>query len=90
MHSPIKRNVQHKINTKKLKPGLVASYDIWPENRGPILVLAPHKSNTYPLTYSPGHTRDLYLWHGGTTGRALLPLYWLFNASILLTWALSF
>jgi len=29
MHSPIKRNVlQHKINTKKLKPGLVAFYDI--------------------------------------------------------------
>jgi len=29
MHSPIKRNVlQHKINPKKLKPGLVASYDI--------------------------------------------------------------
>jgi len=32
-HSPIKRNVlQHKINTKKLKPGLVASYDIRPGN----------------------------------------------------------
>jgi len=31
-HSPIKRNVlQHKINTK-LKPGVVASYDIWPGN----------------------------------------------------------
>jgi len=29
-HSPIKRNILwHKINTKKLKPGLVASYDIW-------------------------------------------------------------
>jgi len=28
-HSPIKRNVlQHKINTKKLQPGLVTSYDI--------------------------------------------------------------
>jgi len=27
------RNVlQHKINTKKLKPGLVAFYDIWPGN----------------------------------------------------------
>jgi len=33
-HSPIKRYVlQHKINTKKLKPGSVASYDIRPENR---------------------------------------------------------
>jgi len=31
--SPIKRNMQqHKINTKKLKPGLVASYDIRPGN----------------------------------------------------------
>jgi len=30
MHSPIKRNViQHKVNSKTLKPGLVASYDIW-------------------------------------------------------------
>ena len=32
-HSPIKRNVpQHKINTKKLKPGLVAFYHIRPGN----------------------------------------------------------
>jgi len=32
-HSPIKRNVlQHKINTKRYKPGLVASYNIWPGN----------------------------------------------------------
>jgi len=32
-HSPINRNVlQHKINTKKLKPGLVAFYDIRPGN----------------------------------------------------------
>jgi len=30
-HSSIERNVlQHKINTKKLKPGLVAFYDIRP------------------------------------------------------------
>jgi len=28
------RNVlQHKINTKKLKPGLIAFYNIWPGNR---------------------------------------------------------
>jgi len=34
MHSPIKRNaLQHKINTKKLKPGLVASYNIQSGNR---------------------------------------------------------
>jgi len=33
MHSPIKRNVlQHKLNTKKLKPGLVTFYDIRSEN----------------------------------------------------------
>jgi len=32
-HSPSKTNVlQHKINTKNLKPGLVASYDIRPGN----------------------------------------------------------
>jgi len=32
-HSPIKRNVlQYKTNTKKLKPGLVAFYDIRPGN----------------------------------------------------------
>jgi len=32
-HSPIKRNTpQHKINTKKQKPGLVAIYDIRPGN----------------------------------------------------------
>jgi len=31
--SPIKKNVlQHKINRKKLKPGLVAFYDIRPGN----------------------------------------------------------
>ena len=32
-HSPIKTNVtQHRINTKKLNPGLVASYNIRPGN----------------------------------------------------------
>ena len=32
-HTFTKQNVlQHKINTKKLKPGLVASYDIQPGN----------------------------------------------------------
>jgi len=57
-----------KINIKKIKPGLVASYDIRPGNGGPILVLALHNlSLTYLLrhlpTYSPGtHTgqMDLY------------------------------
>jgi len=33
-HLPIKRNaLQHKMNTKKLKPGLVTFYNIRPENR---------------------------------------------------------
>jgi len=41
---------QPKINTKKLKPGLVVSYDIWPGNRGPILVLALDKFVNYSLT----------------------------------------
>jgi len=51
MHSPIKRNVlQHKINTqKKLQPGLVASYDIWPGN-GEGLFLFWHFINL-SLTY---------------------------------------
>jgi len=45
-HSPIKRNVlQHKINTKKLKPGLVTS-----KRREPILVSVLHKSVTDLLT----------------------------------------
>jgi len=32
MHSPIKRNVQQQSKHKKLKPGLVASYNIRPGN----------------------------------------------------------
>jgi len=35
----------------KLNPGLVASYNIRPGNRGPILVSVLHKSVTYLLTY---------------------------------------
>ena len=50
---------------KKLKPGLVTSYDVAWKRRGPIVVSALHKFvnylltyfDTYPLTYSPGtHT----------------------------------
>jgi len=63
------RNVlQHKIN-KKLKPGLVASYDIWPGN-GEGLFLFRHFLNlsltyfdTYPLT-APGPTQGMEI--GGT------------------------
>jgi len=50
-HSPVKTNVlQHKIKHRKLKPGLVTSYDVRPGNKGPILVSALHKSVTYLLT----------------------------------------
>ena len=39
---------------KKLKPNLVASYNIWPWNRrGPILVSALHKFVTYLLRHLP-------------------------------------
>jgi len=62
----MKRNVlQHKINTK-LKPGLVASYDIWPGNGvgQAILVLVLYKFVTYlltkTLTYNPGPTQSDY------------------------------
>jgi len=70
MHSPIKRNaLQHKINRKtKLKPGLVASYDIRPGN-GEGLFLFQRFINlsliylfTHPLTYNPGPTRGKNIW----------------------------
>ena len=55
-HSPIKINViQHKIDTKKLKPSLVASYDIRPGN-GVGLFLFWHFINmspTYLLRHLP-------------------------------------
>jgi len=44
-------SLQHKIKIKKLKPGLVASYDIRPGNGdGPILISTLHKFVTYFLT----------------------------------------
>ena len=52
---------------KKLKPGSVASYDIRPRNgEGPFLSrrftnLLLTYLDTYPLTYSPGHTRGTCL-----------------------------
>jgi len=55
---------QHKINTKKLKPGLVASYNIWPGNREDLfwfwhfINLSLAFLDTYTLTYSPRPTRD--------------------------------
>jgi len=62
MHSPIKTNVlQHKINTKKPKPGLITYYNIRPGNGKDFSYFGVHKFvthlDTYPLTYSPGtHT----------------------------------
>ena len=61
MHSPIKRNIlQQKINTKKLKPGLGACYDIRPGNGDGIFLFQRfiNLSLTYllrhlPLNYSP-------------------------------------
>jgi len=54
MRSAVKRNVlQHKINTQKLKPGLVASYDIRPGN-GEVLFLIRRFINL-SLTYLLGH-----------------------------------
>jgi len=71
MHSPIDTNVlYYKINTTKLKLGLVASYDIRPRNReGRFLFwhfinLSLTYLDTYPLTYSPGtHTEPTNLEH---------------------------
>jgi len=48
--------------TKKLKPGLVASYNIWPGNGEGLFLfwrfinLSLTYLDTYPLTYSPGPT----------------------------------
>jgi len=66
-HSPIKRNVrQNKINTKKLKPGIVSSYDTRPANRKGVFWFRHFKNlsltylltylDNYPLTYSPRPT----------------------------------
>jgi len=42
-------------NTKKLKPGLVTSYDIWPGNgEGLFIHLSLTYLYIYPLTYSRG------------------------------------
>jgi len=48
-----KNVLQHKINTKKLKPGLVASYDIRPGNRQGLLLFWSFITLllTYSLTY---------------------------------------
>ena len=67
-----KNVLQHKINTKKLKPGLVTSYDIRPGN-GEGLFGFQHFINLsltyldiYPLTHGPrthtGHGRMRWVW----------------------------
>jgi len=67
-----KNVLQHKINTKKLKPDLVTSYDMWPGNgEGPFLFrhfinLSLTYLHTYPLTYTHGPTR-------GDSVKVLLP-----------------
>jgi len=53
------------MNPKKLKPGLVASYDLWPENRDGLFWFRSftNLSLTYILRHlthlltAPGHTR---------------------------------
>jgi len=58
MHSPIKRNVlRHKINTKKIQPGLVTSYDIRPGNEEDLFLFQRliNLSLAYLLT-APGPT----------------------------------
>jgi len=61
-HSSIKTNVlKHKINTKKLKPGIVASYDIHPGNGEGLFLfwcfinLPLTYLDTYPLTALDPH-----------------------------------
>jgi len=55
------------MNPKKLKPGLVTSYDLWHRNGEGLfwfrrfINLSLTYLDTYPLTYSPGtHTGNSY------------------------------
>ena len=67
-HSPIKKNVLQRKHTKKLKSGLVASYDIRPRYREGLFWFWHfiNLSLTYELTYSPGtHTEPR--WHTKTS-----------------------
>jgi len=61
--TPIKRNVQqHEINTKKLKPGLIASCDIRPRNGEGLLQFRRfiNLSLTYLLRHLPLTAPDLH------------------------------
>jgi len=66
MHSSIKTNVlQHKINTKKLKPGLVASYDIQPGNGQGLFLFwrFTNLSLTYLLRHLPTYLQPrTHMW----------------------------
>jgi len=59
-------------NTKKLKPGLVASYDIRPRNR----VLAVYKSVTYLLTHLLGWSRGTMVERRSLAGELSLSCAW--------------
>jgi len=65
IHSPIKINVlQHKINTKKLKPGLVTAYNIRPGNGEALFcfyrfILTDLLKTLNHLLTAPGPTRGI-------------------------------
>jgi len=46
-----KNTKKHKINAKKLKPGLVTSYDIWPGNEDSLFLFRHFKNKNMSLTY---------------------------------------
>jgi len=56
-HSPFKHVPQHKINTEKLMPGLVTSYDIRPGNGEALLLFQRfiNLSLTYLLVHLPAY-----------------------------------
>jgi len=59
------KNTITQYKHKKLKPGLVASYNIWPGNGdGLSLFLALHKFVTYFLTYTLTHLLTAQDRHG--------------------------
>jgi len=62
-HSRIKTNVlQHEINTRKLKPGLVASYDIWLGNGEGLFLFRSfiNLSHTYLLRHLPTYLQPTW------------------------------
>ena len=51
--------LQREMNPRKLKPGLVASYDIRPETERALLVLALHKFVTCVAWWLSGRALDV-------------------------------